>query len=67
MSVGENIRNLRRQRRMSQQELALAMNTSQSWISGVESDRGNPRIDSLRRVAIALGVPLNRLLREDEF
>jgi HTH-type transcriptional regulator, quorum sensing regulator NprR len=59
--VGERIRRLRLQHGMSQSELA-AGRLSKGFISQIESGRSRPSPESLRFIAIRLGVPLVALL-----
>jgi len=59
--VGERIRRLRLERGMSQSELA-AGRLSKGFISQIESGRSRPSPESLRFIALRLGVPLVALL-----
>ena len=59
--VGERIRRLRLERGMSQSELA-AGRLSKGFISQIESGRSRPSPESLRFIAVRLGVPLVALL-----
>lgn len=61
-SVGAQIRLRREQRGMSAAELARRSNVSKATLSGLESGRSNPTIDTLDSVAIALGISLADLL-----
>ncbi len=47
---------------MSSAELARRAGLSKATLSGLESGRSNPTIDTLDSVAVALGVPLTDLL-----
>src|SRR5258708_3691772 len=59
--VGERIRRLRLERGLSQSELA-AGRLSKGFISQIESGRSRPSPESLRFIALRLGVPLVALL-----
>lgn len=61
-SVGAQLRLRREQRGLSAAELARRSGLSKATLSGLESGRANPTIDTLDAVAIALGVPLTDLL-----
>lgn len=51
MSIGENIRRLREEKWMTQDDLAKAINVSASIISHWESDRRIPRMGNVERMA----------------
>ena len=54
-SVGENIRRIRGLRGMSQKELAEKVGVSNVQINYYEHDARRPKIDTLSRIAEALG------------
>lgn len=56
--LGEEIRRLRMERGLSQQELAKRMGLPQSVIARLEGGGVEPRLSTLDRVAQALGVTL---------
>lgn len=62
MSIGNEIRNLRKQRGLTQFELAERANISRSYLAGVEGDRYNPSVDTLQKIAAALGTTSGVLL-----
>lgn len=66
MSIGNNIRNLRKDRGLTQKELAEKCDLSRSYIADLERDRYNPSLDSLKIVAHGLGVNVSRLLGEEK-
>ena len=57
--LGEAVRKARLARGMTQADLAAATGTSQSAIARLELGGGNPRLETLARVADALGVELS--------
>lgn len=59
MTVGELIKRARKQNNLSQKELAEKLGVSASMIGQYENDLRNPKIDTLRRIAEALNVPIN--------
>jgi transcriptional regulator with XRE-family HTH domain len=64
-TLGERIAEHRRQRGMSQRELAAAMNRSESWVSQVERDvQPVERLSVLHALAQALGVSVRDLRPE---
>jgi HTH-type transcriptional regulator/antitoxin HipB len=56
--IGEEVRRLRMERGLSQQELAQRMGLPQSVIARLEAGGVEPRLSTLDRVAQALGVQL---------
>ena len=54
--VGKNIRLLRTQRKMTQDELAEKLFVSRQTVSNYETGRSQPDIDTLLRIAEALDV-----------
>jgi HTH-type transcriptional regulator/antitoxin HipB len=56
--IGEEVRRLRTQRGLSQQELAERMGVAQSVVARLEAGGVEPRLSTLDRVAQALGVEL---------
>ncbi|MFI6501797.1 helix-turn-helix domain-containing protein [Nonomuraea typhae] len=64
-TVGEQLRQWRHRRRLSQLDLAIAADVSARHVSLVETGKSNPSADMVLRLAHQLGVPLrerNRLL-----
>jgi transcriptional regulator with XRE-family HTH domain len=63
--VARNLVRLRRARGFTQEQLAVAASVRQAQISEIESGKISVRIDSLERIAQALGVPFAELFDED--
>jgi transcriptional regulator with XRE-family HTH domain len=61
--VGLNIQELRRARKLSQEELADMCKVHQTYLSGVETGKRNPSLLVLERIATALGVDPEELVR----
>lgn len=61
-SVGHNIRQLRRRRRMTQQELSQITGLTRTYIGGIERGARNPSLVTLHRMADALGTEAGRLV-----
>lgn len=57
-----NVINLRSARGLTQAELAAAIGVSQPRIAEIERGDSNPRLITLSRLALALGVALSELL-----
>jgi transcriptional regulator with XRE-family HTH domain len=66
MSLGKKIEDLRRKRGLTTRELAAGVQVTSSLISQIEHGKTSPSLDTLRRIAKTLGVPLIYLLLEDD-
>ncbi|OHB38816.1 MAG: transcriptional regulator [Phenylobacterium sp. RIFCSPHIGHO2_01_FULL_70_10] len=63
--VGRNVRRIRLQRDLTQEELAERSGFTQQYISDLERGRRNPTIVSLYELAQALGVSHVELVKPD--
>lgn len=61
--VGLNVQKLRRERGLSQEELAHRAAIHQTYLSGVERGKRNPSLLVLERIAGALGADIEDLTR----
>ena len=66
MEFGEKLQTLRKQKGLTQEELAQALYVSRTAISKWESGRGYPSIDSLKAIARFFGVTIDHLLSGEE-
>ncbi len=64
--VGINLRRLRQDRGLSQEELAFESGLHRTYISGVERGVRNPTVLVLQEIATALEVPAAQLLEETQ-
>ena len=64
--LARNVRRLRNQRQLNQEELADAAYLTQPQVSKIESAQLNIRLDILQRLASALGARLADLLNEEK-
>ncbi len=62
--VGENLRQLRRKRDLSLDELAQRTGVSRAGLSQIETRKTNPTLGVLWKIAAGLGVPFAELLGE---
>lgn len=60
--IGKNIRLARLHRKLTQDELAQKVHTTRQTISNYETSRSRPDVETLQRLADALGVELTELL-----
>lgn len=61
-NVGKNIRNMRTQNKMTQDELAEKLFVSRQTVSNYETGKSNPDIDMLVKIAEALNTDVNILI-----
>lgn len=66
MEFNEKLQELRKQKGITQEELAESLFVSRTAISKWESGRGYPNIDSLKAIAKFFGVTIDELLSGDE-
>lgn len=62
MSIGKNIKNLRKEKGLTQAELGKRLNVTQQMIGQYENDKNSPQIDTLKRIAAALEVKVADLM-----
>ena len=60
--IGTNIKTLRREKRMSQEQLAQALHVTRQTVSAWERGVALPGLDTLKEIALALEVEPERLL-----
>jgi XRE family transcriptional regulator, aerobic/anaerobic benzoate catabolism transcriptional regulator len=64
--LGERVRAWRAEHGMSRKNLALAAGLSERYLAELEAGRGNISVLLLRKVARAMGVAVERLVREEQ-
>ena len=66
MEFSQTLQELRKQKGLTQEELATALFVSRTAVSKWESGRGYPNIDSLKAIAAFFGVTVDTLLSGEE-
>ena len=66
MNIGEKIRNLRKEKKVTQEELAEYLHISSQAVSKWETGASSPDIDMLPKLAIFFGTTLDHLLDFDQ-
>lgn len=64
VNLGCNIKDLRRQHGISQEELAFKINSARNFIGCIERAEKAPTILTLHRIAQALGVKISALVED---
>ena len=62
--LGRNVRRLRHQRGLTQEQLAFEAEIDLTYVGGIERGRRNPSLMVMARIADALNVPLPKLLTD---
>lgn len=61
--VSKNIQRIRRDKNLSQEEVAHLADIHQTYLSGVETGKRNPSILVVERIAKALGVDISEIFK----
>lgn len=61
--LGENLRELRLKKKMSQGDLAIILGVDRAYISNIENGRMNPTLSTLEKIAVAFGISSSELLK----
>jgi transcriptional regulator with XRE-family HTH domain len=63
--VSKNLQRIRREKQMSQEDVAHRADVHQTYLSGVEVGKRNPSIVVLERIAKALNVDISEFFKPD--
>ena len=66
-TVGENLKNLRKQSKLSQFEFALKMKTTQQRVSEWETNKVEPSLYNVKRILDIYGITFEELVDGVEF
>jgi len=61
--LGQNIKRIRLRRKMSQGDICRKLDMDRSYMSAIENGKKNITISQLERLAQALGVSVDKLLK----
>jgi len=61
--LGKNMKRIRAKKKMSQGDIARALEVDRGYISNIENGKKNPTIATIQKLANALGVSANELLK----
>lgn len=62
MSIGKNIKKIRKERGLTQVELGKKLNVTQQMIGQYENDKNSPQMDTIKKIANALEVKVADLM-----
>jgi transcriptional regulator with XRE-family HTH domain len=61
--LGENMRRIRIEKGMSQGDICRALNLDRAHVCNIENGRQNPTLDTIAKIAKALGVEVSELMK----
>ena len=61
--LGRNMKRIRAKKKMSQGDIARALHVDRGYISNIENGKKNPTIATIQKLANALGVSADELLK----
>ena len=61
--LGQNMKRIRAKKGMSQGDIARALDVDRGYISNIENGKKNPTIATIQKLANALGVSADELLK----
>ena len=61
--LGHNLKRIRTKKGMSQGDIARALEVHRAYISGIENGKRNPTLATIKKLADALGVSADELLK----
>lgn len=65
MKFGQNIKQIRKQRNLTQKQLADQIEISRSYLSDIENGRKNLSIKTVKKLANSLGLSVTDLFNDD--
>lgn len=61
--LGLNLKRIRTKKKMSQGDIARALDVHRAYVSGIETGKRNPTLATIEKLANALGVTASELLK----
>jgi len=61
--LGENLKKIRTKKNITQTELAETLKVDKSFVSNIENGKTNPTLATIVKIANAVGVSLDELLK----
>ena len=62
IKLGQNLRKIRTNKKMTQGDLASALNVDRAYISNIENGRMNPTLSTLEKIAGVLKISIKNLV-----
>jgi len=64
IKLGKNLKRIRKEKGISQGQIARTLKVGRSFITNIENGKTNPTLDTIGRVARAIGVSSDELLKD---
>ena len=61
--LGQNLKRIRTKKKMSQGDIARALEVHRAYISGIESGKRNPTLATIQKLADSLKISADELLK----
>jgi len=61
--LGQNLKRIRTQKGISQGEIARTLEIDRSFITNIEGGKTNPTLSTIAKIAKAIGVPIEDLIK----
>ena len=61
--LGDNMKRIRTRKKMSQGDIARALDVDRGYISNIENGKKNPTLATIKKLADALGISADELLK----
>ena len=61
--LGQNMKRIRLEKQMSQGDICRKLNVDRAYISNIESGNKNPTLSTITKIAKAIGVSVDKLLK----
>ncbi len=63
VKLGKNLKHIRMQKSISQGEIARTLKVGRSFITNIENGKTNPTLDTISKIAKAIGVSVGELMK----
>lgn len=63
IKLGRNIKRIREQKKMSQGDICRSLGFDRAQMSNIEGGKGNPTLATIEKIANALGVSADELIK----
>lgn len=61
--LGKNLKRIRTQKGISQGDIVRALKIDRAFVSNIENGKTNPTLETIAKIAKAIGVPIEELIK----